>query len=31
LNSNAQEIAQIYDLAARANAPSITNATYNMV
>ena len=31
LNSNAQEIVQIYDLAARANAPSITNATHNMV
>jgi hypothetical protein len=31
LNSNAQEIQQIYDLASRASSPSITNATYNMV
>ncbi len=31
LNSNAAEIAQIYDLAARASSPSITNATHSMV
>jgi hypothetical protein len=31
LNSNEAEIAQIYDLAARASSPSITNATHSMV
>ena len=31
LNSNAQEIAQIYDIASLANSPSITNATHSMV
>jgi hypothetical protein len=31
LNSTAEEMQQIYDLAVRASSPSITNATYNMV